>query len=453
MSENFKKRADEFWSGACKHLKEVLHPDVYARWIAIIEPGEYDGKIMKLAVANDFYQTWLEENYLSLIASAIATASGEQISISFVVKPKMETDDVARDEEKKASIRERFFKKPKNEPAFSSQFTFDSFVVGSSNDFAHAAALAVAQTPGNAYNPLLIYGGSGLGKTHLLHAIGHVVQANSRHSVCYTSCEALMNEFVEALQSQGLSQFRRKYRNAGLLLIDDVHFLGRSERLQEEFFHTFNALFEARKQIVMTSDRPTQEIAGLEQRLVTRFDWGLVTELEMPEFETRLAILREKQSGFSRKLGDEFLEFIARSIKSSVRHLEGALVRCISYASLTGKDLDQAAIEFLLRDLLEQQQKELSFDSIQRTVAQYYDVRLADMSSKRRPREVAVPRQVAMYLCRKFTDSSLPDIANAFGKTHATVLHAYKSIDQRMGVDQKLRQDVSLITQKIGKGP
>jgi chromosomal replication initiator protein len=444
-------RLNEIWGGACKHLQEVLHPDAYSRWISVIQPHALKDNALTLSVANDFYQTWLVENYLSLISSAISTVCGEQLKISFVVCPEGSREVEVEPAKPKISLGDRLFRR-KADPQFHSNFTFETFVVGPSNNFSHAAALAVAQAPGRAYNPLLIYGNSGLGKTHLLNAIGRHVMQSTRSQVCLTSCEAMMNEFVEALQTNTMVQFRRKFRNTDVLLIDDIHFLGRSDRLQEEVFHTFNTLFDMRKQIVMTSDRPAREISGLEQRLVSRFDWGLVTELETPDFETRLAIIREKQATFSRKLTPEFLDFIAKNIKTSVRDLEGALVRCISYASLTGRDLTQQTMETLLRDLLEkQQQQEVTFDTIQRTVAQFYDIRLADMTSHRRPKSVAVPRQIAMYLCRKLTPASLPDIANSFSKTHATILHAFRTMETRMTSDARLRQDIAQLAQKLGK--
>jgi chromosomal replication initiator protein len=285
-----------------------------------------------------------------------------------------------------------------------------------------------------------------------MQAIGHHVLSNSRASVHYLSSESLLNEYIRALQDRTLIQFRKKYRSVDLLLIDDIHFLAGKERLQEEFFHTFNTLFDAHKQIVMTSDRPASEITGLEQRLVSRFEWGLVTELEAPDLETRIAILRNKQTPAATKLPDNLLVFIAENIRSNVRRLEGALVRAISYASLTRQPLTIEALKYLLRDSLTQEkQAELTFDSIQRAVAEHYDVRLTDMSSKRRPRDVAVPRQVAMYICRKLTRSSFPEIANAFSKTHATVLHACRAVGNRMDVDAELKTHVDQIIQKLGR--
>lgn len=444
--------AAALWAKARKHLQEVLHHDVYSRWIAVVDAADLSDHRLTLAVDNDFYQTWLEENYLPLIKETIATVTKSDVEIAFTIRERSPRSSAAESDKKKPSILDRIKKPPRFVPALNPKFTFDSFIVGSSNSFAHAASLAVAQAPARAYNPLFIYGGVGLGKTHIMQAIGHHVLSTSRATVCYLSSETLMNEYIVALQTNSLVLFRKKYRTADLLLVDDIHFLAGKERLQEEFFHTFNTLFDAHKQIVMTSDRPASEITKLEQRLVSRFEWGLVTELEPPDLETRIAILRHKQSRAQVKLHDEFVLFIAQNVRSNIRRLEGALIRTLSYASLTGKQLSLESLKHLLRDILdEEKQEELSFARIQRTVAEHYDVRLADMSSKRRPRSIAVPRQVAMYLCRRFTQSSLPEIGNAFDKTHATVLHACRAVECRMDIDSQLRVSIESISQKLGR--
>jgi chromosomal replication initiator protein len=443
--------AAELWSQTCRHLQEVLHPDVYSRWIAVIEPVDFQGDTLTLAVDNDFYQSWLEENYLPLIKDAIVTVHKAPVTVAFKLNTKSAypTEPEPR---KKKPAREHVSKTTRLEPALNPKFLFDSFVVGPSNSFAHAASLAVAQAPARAYNPLFIYGDTGLGKTHLMQAIGHHVMANSRASVCYLSSEAMLNEYIDALQNRTIVQFRKKYRNTDLLLIDDIHFLAGKERLQEEFFHTFNTLFDAHKQIVMTSDRPASELMGLDRRLVSRFEWGLVTELEPPDLETRIAILRHKQAAAQVTLADELLLFIAENIRSNIRSLEGAFIRAVSYASLTGQQLTLPSLTNLLRDAIDKEKSvEMTFESIQRAVAEHYDIRLADMTSKRRPRAIAGPRQIAMYLCRRLTRSSLPEIANAFGKTHATVLHAYKTIDCRMAADSMLKQAIGEISGKLGK--
>ena len=447
--------AQTVWRAACDHLRKVLHPDVFSRWIEVIEPGSLEDQTLSLMVGNNFYQTWLEENYLSLIQSAVTAVSGESYAITFVIGRRTtplpeEVEPVA--EIKPAARRHPAAPRTGGNPVFNPRFTFDDFVVGSSNNFGHAAALAVAQSPARAYNPLCIYGGSGLGKTHLMQAIGHHVLKNSNARIAYLSSETFTNEYIDALQNKSLVQFRKKYRGMDLLLIDDIHFLAGKERMQEEFFHTFNALFDAHKQIVLTSDKPASEIQGLEQRLVTRFEWGLVTELQPPDLETRIAILRNKQALSGFKHTDEIILFIAKTIRSNIRRLEGALIRATSYASLINRPLTIQDLETLLRDTLDQEkQEDLTFEQIMKTVADYYDIRLVDMTSKRRPAVITMPRQVAMYLCRSLTPSSLPEIGNAFGKTHATILHACRLVEKKMETNSELRQTVSHLSRVLEK--
>jgi len=447
-----RSNASALWDQACKHLQSVLHNDVYSRWIAIIDAVDLSDHTLTLAVDNDFYQSWLEDNYLPLIEKALASCSDNPLEIHFIIKNKQSDALEAVEAKPKKTIRERLTStRTKVLPALNPKFTMEEFIVGPSNSFGHAASIAVAQAPARAYNPLFIYGGVGLGKTHLMQAIGHQVLASSRATVCYLSSEALLNEYIDALQNRSLVQFRKKYRTVDLLLIDDIHFLAGKERIQEEFFHTFNALFDSHKQIVMTSDRPASEIAGLEKRLVSRFEWGLVTELEMPDLETRIAILRHKQEQMKVSLPEDQLMFIAENIRSNVRRLEGALIRSVSFSSLTGGELTLESLKRLLRDTLDREHgTEITFSSIQKVVAEHYDIRLADMTSNRRPRSIAMPRQVAMYLCRQMTRASLPHIANAFGKTHATVLHACRTIDNRMDVEAALKHDIDELTRKLG---
>ena len=445
-------QASVVWAQACKHLAETLSKDVYDRWIAVIEPGAISDDTFVLNVANDFYQSWLEENYLPLIRDAITSSLGKELRIRFTVDPakKQEAAAVTAPEKERrapSSSRPGMAGSPLNP-----RYTFDSFVVGSSNTFAHAAALAVAESPARAYNPLFIYGGVGLGKTHLMQAIGHFALPRKNMRVCYTSSEAFTNDFLDALQNKALVQCRRKYRGMDTLLIDYIHFLAGKERMQEEFFHTFNTLFDNHKQIVMTCDRPASEIPGLEQRLVSRFEWGLVTELETPDVETRIAILRKKQAQLSLTLPDSVLTYMAEHIRSNIRRLEGALIRVASYASLTGKAVAQETLEYLLRDTLDQEQQEaVTVEAVQRAVAEYYDIRLGDMTSKQRPQSIAFPRQVAMYLCRTLTQQSLPSIGNSFGRNHATVLHAYRLVSERLKNDPSFRQQVTTIKQRLGQ--
>ena len=450
------KTGEGIWKKAQAHLAQTLSKDVYDRWIEVIEfKREDEGGGLVLGVANDFYQSWLVENYLPLIRDAVATAASEQLGIAFEVD---RGSGVAKTppeaERREAAVPPASGRRRHPKPALNQNYTFDRYVVGPSNSFAHAATMAVAESPARAYNPLFIYGATGLGKTHLMHAIGHHVlerkHANLR--VCYVWAEEFLNEYIHALQMKQLVQFRAKYRSVDILLIDDIHFLGGKERMQEEFFHTFNALFDSHKQIVMTSDRSANEIQGLEHRLVSRFEWGLVAELEAPDVETRLAILRKKQEQLAVDLPSPVLEFIAERIRSNIRRLEGALIRAASYTSLTGKTLDMPTLEGLLRDSLDlEQQEAITIETIQRAVAEYYDIRLGDMTSKRRPQSIAFPRQIAMYLCRELTDHSLPEIGHAFARNHATVLHAHRQIGKRSADDPNIRKAVSLIRGRLEK--
>jgi chromosomal replication initiator protein len=313
------------------------------------------------------------------------------------------------------------------------RYTFDTFVVGSSNQFAHAAALAVAESPSKAYNPLYIYGGVGLGKTHLMHAIGHAIRARNKHlRLTYVSSERFMNELINAIRYDKTLAFREKYRNVDVLLIDDIQFLAGKERTQEEFFHTFNALYDAQKQIVITSDCPPREIPTLEERLHSRFEWGLIADIQPPDLETKVAILKKKAEQERISLPDNVALFIASKIKSNIRELEGALIRLIAYSSLTGRPISLALAQETLRGLIdEEEEKTVTIELIQKTVADYFGLRVSDLKSKNNSRSVAEPRQIAMYLCKRLTTASLPEIGREFGgKHHTTVLHSINKISE-----------------------
>ncbi|MCX7007972.1 MAG: chromosomal replication initiator protein DnaA [Kiritimatiellaeota bacterium] len=438
------------WAQASRLLAERMTKDVFDRWIAVIEPQSLDGQTLVLTVPLGYYQTWVEANYLSLIRQAIASTCGRELSVAFRVDASKRPPEAIPVITVPESVRTA---KPSSEIPFDPKLIFETFVVGPSNNFAHAASLAVANTPGVAYNPLFIYGGSGLGKTHLIQAIGHYIsQRNPKSRVIYISSESFLNEYLDALSKKSTMNFRKKYRSVDVLLIDDIQFLVGKEALQEEFFHTFNALHGNRKQLVMTCDRPVSEMVGLEQRLVTRFQWGQVSQIEKPDVETRLAILRKKQEQMNVRIADDVLLYLAERIRSDVRHLEGALTRVTAYASLMGHPVTIQSVEQILRDLLDQErQNALTIEVIQRTVAEFYDIRLADMTSKQRPQSIAFPRQVAMYLCRELTDHSLPAIGEAFSRNHATVMHACSLITSRLGTNDDLRQTISTLRHKLGR--
>jgi chromosomal replication initiator protein len=450
--------AEQIWTTAQGHLRSMLTPDIYNLWFAPLRPAGMDGQHLTLEVANDFCEVWLKENYLSLLQDVLGVASGRPLRVRFRTSatngtPSVPSLDPVKDSALKARMVEPVERAlASHESVFNPKNTFDTFVVGANNNFAYAAALAVAQAPGKSYNPLFLYGGVGLGKTHLLHAIGQYVSAHKKGArVAYVSSEKFTNEYIDGIQNNQLAKFRKKYRQTDVLLIDDIQFLAGKERIQEEFFHTFNALHEAHKQIVLTCDRPASEIQNLEHRLVSRFEWGLVTDLQPPDIEVRVAILKKKAESMNISLPDEVLSFLANRIRTNVRRLEGALIRVASYASLTGRKLTLEVVEGLLREILHEEGRyAISIDVIQKKVAEHFDLRLADMSSKRRPENIAFPRQIAMFLARQLTENSLSTIGEAFGgRDHGTVLHACRLVKDRMEIDANVRQVVHLLEKKL----
>ena len=453
--------ADSIWLSAQQLLRSMLNPDIYNLWFQPIKAVSLEDDTIGLEVANDFCELWLQDNYLGLIKDVLAQATGQEFKVKFtvaVVAPPTPPPP-AEVEPPKPAISEPVetasaapAPAKENGALFNPKNTFDTFVVGENNNHSHAAALAVAKAPGRSYNPLFLFGGVGLGKTHLLHAIGQYVTTSKKGArVMYLSSEKFTNEYIDAIQNNQLVKFRRKYRQADVLLIDDVQFLAGKERIQEEFFHTFNALHESHKQIVLTCDRPASEIQNLEQRLVSRFEWGLVSEIQAPDVETRLAILRKKEKAMGVELPEEIINFLANRIRTNIRRLEGALIRVASLASLTGKKLTLQVVEGLLREVLHEEGKyTVNIESIQKRVAEHFDIRLADMTSKRRPENIAFPRQVAMYLSRQMTESSLNMIGEAFGgRDHGTVLHACRLVQDRMEIDPNVRQVVSYLEKQL----
>ncbi|PYJ61365.1 MAG: chromosomal replication initiator protein DnaA [Verrucomicrobia bacterium] len=447
--------AEEIWVAAQEMLRTMLTSDIYNLWFAPVRTSALEGDQITLEVSNDFCEVWLKDNYLGLIQDVLMHACGQPLKVKFkVVAAQAGTTSISESKAAKAKAVE-----VSEEPVatgrdhgFNPRNTFDAFVVGNNNSFAHAAALAVAQAPGKSYNPLFLYGGVGLGKTHLLQAIGQYVVGHKKGArVAYLSSEKFTNEYIDAIQNNQLVRFRKKYRQTDVLLIDDIQFLSGKERIQEEFFHTFNALHEGHKQIVLTCDRPANEIQNLEQRLVSRFEWGLVTDLQPPDAETRVAILRKKEISLGVELPDEIINFLANRIRTNIRRLEGALIRVASYASLTGKKLTLEVVEGLLREVLHEEGRfSMSIELIQKRVAEHFDIRLADMTSKRRPENIAFPRQIAMFLARQLTESSLNTIGEAFGgRDHGTVLHACRLVKDRMEVDANVRQVVNYLEKQL----
>jgi chromosomal replication initiator protein len=478
MQPQFPSNLQTIWQAISEHIAAHVSKDTFQRWFQDVSMTLADENEITLTVPNNIYQLWIESNYFALLQNSIASVLGGPRVIHFATateataKPATahnatvahhatkpaKTEKVEEEQEAPAH---RPVRGHANSDATQAQMTgmnprntFSTFVVGTNNQFAHAAALAVSQAPARTYNPLFIYGGVGLGKTHLMHAIGQHVMLRGGMKVMYLSSEKFTNEFIDAIQNNSLVKFRKRYRLADLLLIDDIQFFSGKERSQEEFFHTFNALFDGHKQIVLSSDRPPAEISNLEQRLVSRFEWGLTAELQPPDIETRLAILRKKAESLTIKLESSVLEFLAQRIRTNVRRLEGALMRVASFASLSGGGtIGTDAVEHLLKDILhEESRRTVTIDLIQRKVAEHFDVRFADMTSKRRPQNIAFPRQIAMYLARELTKSSLSEIGEAFGgRDHGTVLHAHRLVQEKMRGEEKIRQTVSFLESHLNR--
>jgi len=462
--------APSLWETVKCDFKSLFPEDVFQMWFEPVICLETTADAMTLGVPNDFAAIWIHDNYLDLITQRLRLNAGRMVNVTL-----RKTDAAIRggtdgansrqsDQSTSSHSRVRAHTTPRRATRYDERGpaagtlnprnTFETFVVGSNNQMAHAAALAVAQAPAQAYNPLFLYGDTGLGKTHLMHAIGHaIIRNNPDARVGYLSTEKFTNEFIQALQENSLTKFRQRYRHADVLLLDDVQFLAGKERIQEEFFHTFNDLFESGKQIVLTSDRRASEIQKLESRLVSRFEWGLPADIQAPDLETRLAILRAKAQSLNQALPEPILNFIAQNITKNIRRLEGALLKVASYSSLTNKALDLATAERLLHDvLMEQAQNVLTIETIQKRVADHFQIRHSDMTSKRRPNNIAIPRQIAMYLTRTLTKHSLQEIGDAFGgRDHGTVIHACKAVDNMMEQDASMRSTIEFLKTQLSK--
>jgi len=445
------------WETVKCDLKGLFPDDVFQMWFEPLRCLETTEDSVTLAVPNDFAAIWIHDNYLDLITQRMRMTAGRMVQVNLRKADNHSATSQARATvvAKPAPKRTlRYDERSATAGSLNPRNTFENFVVGPNNQLAHAASLAVSQSPAQAYNPLFIHGATGLGKTHLMHAIGHsILQRNPDAKIAYLSTEKFTNEYIHAIQENALTKFRQRYRNVDVLLIDDIQFLSGKERIQEEFFHTFNDLFESQKQIVLSSDRPVTEIATLEARLVSRFQWGLSADIQSPDFETRVAILRTKANTLKIELPVAVIEFMAQHISKNIRRLEGALIKISSYAALTGKPLDLATAESLLKDvLMEEAQDRLNIEGIQKRVADHYQIRHSDMTSKRRPNAIAFPRQIAMYLCRQLTRHSLQEIGEAFGgRDHGTVIHAVKTVENMMEQDDSVRGSVDFLKTQLSK--
>lgn len=453
------------WTRLAAQIRNRVSPDSFERWFSGVSVLSITPEAVTLGVPNPIHQFFIESNYSSLLGSALEEVCGEPRTLLLDCTQEATHPDgasggqahstPASESEAPAArtlVTSTRIPHPAAPTGMNPSYTFSSFIVGANNQFAHAASQAVANSPARTYNPLFIYGGSGLGKTHLLQSIGHHVLAGKKGAkVVYLRSEQFTNEFIDAIQNNALVAFRRRYRQADILMIDDIQFFAGKERSQEEFFHTFGALHDGHKQIILSSDRPASEIANLEQRLVSRFEWGMTAEIQPPDMETRIAILQGKASRMHIEIEHWVLEFLADKIRSDIRRLEGALMRVAAYKSLSGQPLTTDALEHLLRDVLQEQaRKAVTIDQIQKRVAEHFDIRLADMTSKKRTASIAYPRQVAMYLSREMTPSTLIEIGDAFGgKDHGTVIHACKLVKKRMEEDPKARHLVRLLDQQL----
>jgi chromosomal replication initiator protein len=492
--------SDPIWEDALEVISRQVNEGTFNIWFAQTAGLGLTDSLYSVGVSSDFAKDWIDSRFRTIISDAVAQVVGSPVEIEIVVVPNLDnrlsqagtepgdrafstggagagvggpdTDgdgDGIRSTAQSAAgssagsggssltpgIQRRAAPSPQAGPTAAAglggKYTFDTFVVGQSNRFAHAAALAAAETPGTQYNPLFIYGGVGLGKTHLLQAVGHYVLRNHPGlRVRYVTLETFTNEFINSLRDDSIEGFKNRYRTVDVLLIDDVQFLQKKEQTQEEFFHTFNALYDAQKQIVISSDAPPRAIPTLEERLHSRFEWGLIADIQPPDLETKIAILRKKAEAKGVILDDEVILFIAANIKSNVRELEGALVRLVAYSSLTGKAINLELAQRVLHNLLESQTRVITIGQIQRSVAEHYQLRISELKAKDNSRRVAEPRQIAMYLSKELTQNSLSEIGREFGgKHHTTVMHAIRKVDRQQKDDPKLKATLSRLVESI----
>jgi chromosomal replication initiator protein len=430
------------WERTLELLKPELTAVSFDTWVYPLTPVKIDHKENKLYLSlyNDMAKSILEGRYITVIENAVKEAFGKKLKVIFIYSedPQVNQEDMGFSDE--------LYLNPK--------YIFNTFVIGNNNRFAHAASLAVAESPSKAYNPLFIYGGAGLGKTHLMHAIGHyILQQNPKTKVLYVSSEMFTNELIKAIREDKNVEFRNKYRSIDVLLIDDIQFIEKKERTQEEIFHTFNTLYEANKQIIISSDRPPKEITTLEERLRSRFEWGLIADIQPPDYETRVAILRNKSELEGLETTESLLEVIgviAEKIQSNIRELEGAFIRVIAYANLTGQKINRELAKEVLKDVFASKERPITPELVKKHVCKHFNIKQVDMESAKRSRELAFPRQIAMYVCRDLTSMSLPKIGESFGnRDHTTVLHACDKISGEIRSNESLRDIVKEIEKAV----
>ncbi|HAV14190.1 MAG TPA: chromosomal replication initiator protein DnaA [Opitutae bacterium] len=455
------------WESVNQELKNLFPADLYEMWFNdLVCTEESDCKIV-LTTSSDFNAIWIENNYLDIIMQQARSYAGSAVQVKIEVVEAAaeatvteEPDSIGRNRmESTFTNAARLDRSVESAPAphrtlLNPRNTFENLVIGSGNQLAHAASIAVANAPGRAYNPLFVFGETGLGKTHLMHAVAHQMLANNPNAkIAYVSTEKFTNEFIHAIRENKLSKFRKHYRNLDALLVDDIHFLSGKESTQEEFFHTFNDLFESGRQIFLASDRPANEIERLENRLISRFQWGLVTDIQAPDYETRVAILRKKAAAMNLKLDDDIMNFLAERVSRNVRRMEGALTRIAGYDALIDRKLDLEAVERLLADLLhEEASSKVTVDQIQKKVSDYYQIRFSELIGRRRTSNIVFPRQVAMYISRTLTSDPLKSIGDAFGgRDHGTVIHACKQVENMMEQDGSVKRGVDYLIKQLSQ--
>lgn len=432
----------DLWAQTLDEIQKSVSKPSFETWLKSTEAIELKDDLLVIAAPNNFSRDWLESRYANIIRNKLKAVTNKSIGVKFI----------SREEEKLANKLTQSDTETNYKTQLNPRYTFDTFVIGSENRFAHAASLAVAEAPAKAYNPLFIYGGVGLGKTHLMHAIGHyILDMHPESRVVYLSSEKFTNEFINAIRDNKAVQFRNKYRSADILLIDDIQFLAQKEQTQEEFFHTFNTLHEENKQIVISSDRPPKEITRLEDRLRSRFEWGLITDIQPPNLETRIAILRKKAIADNLDIPNEVLVFIANSVSTNIRELEGALIRVVAYSTLVNQPITPELASEALKEIISSNApRKVTIQDIQNEVCKYYRLRVEDLKSKKRTKTIAFPRQIAMYLSRELTDYSLPKIGEDFGgRDHTTVIHAHEKISQIVKKDPLLKEAIEKIKRQL----
>ena len=442
------------WNDALVYIQEKVPKQVFETWFTPVVLDRIEDTTAYLAVPNKFFGEWLGEHYRDLLAEAVSVAQGGgHLDVSFVVNHKQApSSSPAQQESGPADTAGRGFvaSRSKRGVQLNPKYTFKSFVVGAGNQFAHAACMAVAEQPAKAYNPLFLYGGVGLGKTHLLNAIGNYLAERSDLRIAYLTTEQFTNEVINSIRYDKMIDLRKRYRNVDMLMIDDIQFLAGKERTQEEFFHTFNTLYEAHKQIVLSSDRFPKDMPDIEERLRSRFEWGLIADLQPPDVETRIAILRKKSEDERIALPEDVIHFLATTMKNNIRELEGSLVRVGAYSSLTGQTITLDMAKNVLRDLIGDKKKIVSIEDIQEAVGSKYHLKIADLKSRRRSKTLVHPRQIAMYLCRELTDASFPEIGRQFGgKDHTTIIHACRQITKAKETDSTLHTTLEGLKEQI----